>query len=92
MPAGSFSRSQPDWANLAVIHRNTLPPRSSFFNYTNSKDALFYDPGKAEALCLSGTWKVSFANSPFKAEPHFFKPDYDTSKWDDITVPLDVAA
>jgi beta-galactosidase len=87
MPAGSFPRSQPDWANLAVIHKNTLPPRSAFFNYTNSDDALSYDPTKAEALCLSGTWKFSFANSPFKTQSDFFKPDYDTSKWEDIIVP-----
>ncbi|TVY83569.1 Evolved beta-galactosidase subunit alpha [Lachnellula suecica] len=87
MPAGSFPRSQPDWANLAVIHRNTLPPRSSFFNYTNSEDALSYYASKAEALCLSGTWKFSFANSPFKAQANFFDADYDTSKWDGITVP-----
>ena len=87
MSSGTFPAKRPDWNNLAVIHRNILPPRSSFFNYKRSKDALSYDPLKAEALCLNGTWKFHFANSPFEAPVDFFKDSFDTSKWDDITVP-----
>jgi beta-galactosidase len=85
--SGTFPAIKPDWNNLSVIHRNTLPPRSSFFNYTSSKNALTYDPSKAEALCLNGTWKFHFANSPFKAPVNFFEDGFDSSKWNDITVP-----
>jgi beta-galactosidase len=87
MSSGSFPSSKPDWCNLSVIHRNTLPPRSAFFNYTSQEDALSYDPSKAQAISLNGTWKFNWAISPFKAPVDFFKDGFDTSKWNDITVP-----
>lgn len=88
MSSGSFPPSKPDWCNLSVIHRNTLLPRSSFFNYTNSEDALSYDHSKAQALCLNGNWKFHHANSPFKAPADFFQTEFDTSQWNEIAVPL----
>lgn len=87
MSSGCFPSALPDWSNLSVIHRNTLTPRSSFFNYTNASDALSYDSTKAQAKSLNGLWKFSFANSPFQAPANFFSPDFDTSKWADIPVP-----
>lgn len=87
MSSGTFPPAKPDWCNLSVIHRNTLPSRASFFNYSSPEDALTYDPSKAAALCLNGTWKFHFDNSPFKAPVGFYENGYDTSKWDDITVP-----
>ncbi|KAL1892653.1 hypothetical protein Sste5346_006939 [Sporothrix stenoceras] len=47
----------PDWNNLAIIHRNTLPPRASFYNYTSTDAALRGDYDDALAHCLSGTWQ-----------------------------------
>lgn len=85
--AGSFPASQPDWCNLRVIHRNTLPPRSRFFLYRNRQDALTYDISKSISVCLSGTWKFNHANSPFDVPANASKPHFDTSSWRDIQVP-----
>lgn len=81
---GSYPKSQPDWNNLSVIHRNTLPPRASFYSYTSETDALTYDTTKSSSQSLSGTWKFHLANSPAEA-PDFAKSDL--SKWSSIQVP-----
>ncbi|KAH6680993.1 glycoside hydrolase family 2 protein [Halenospora varia] len=87
MASGSFPPSKPDWSNLSVLHRNTLPPRANFFNYSSKEDALSYDTTKSKVLSLNGTWKFDFAESPFKAPPKFFENDFDDSKWSDVPVP-----
>jgi beta-galactosidase len=48
----TFPKELPDWSNLQVLHRNTLPPRASFFLFDNEADALTRDVAKAKALCL----------------------------------------
>src|SRR5271170_7341183 len=85
--AGCFPASPPDWCNLNVIHRNTLPPRSRFFVYKNQSDALSYDLAKSTSICLSGIWKFSHSKSPFDAPEDFANPNFDASKWHDIKVP-----
>jgi beta-galactosidase len=85
--AGFFPASPPDWCNLNVIHRNTLPPRSRFFVYKNQSDALSYDLAKSTSICLSGIWKFSHSNSPFDAPEDFANLHFDASKWHDIKVP-----
>lgn len=61
--------------------------RAYFHNYTSESDALTYDVAKSTTHSLSGTWKFEHAYSPFEASEGFEAPSYDTSKWDDITVP-----
>ena len=85
--ANSFPLSQPDWCNLNVIHRNTLAPRSCFFPYSERSAALSYDVSKSNSICLNGTWKFNHVNSPFQAPDDFASPNFDASKWDDISVP-----
>ncbi|TAQ86601.1 hypothetical protein B7494_g5077 [Chlorociboria aeruginascens] len=77
--------AKPDWSNLDVIHRNTLPPRSSFHVYSNHTDALSFDPSRREELSLSGTWKFYLSDNPFEAPS--VTSSLDTSKWGDIEVP-----
>jgi hypothetical protein len=83
----TFPPKLPDWSNIEVLHRNTLPPRASFFIYDDVKDALTRDVSKSRTLSLSGTWKFSLAKCPFDAPEGFQDPKYDTSGWDDIKVP-----
>ena len=83
----TFPKELPDWSNLDVIHKNTLPPRSSFFLFDNETDALTRDASKSRKLSLSGTWKFSVAKSPFDTPPEFYEKDYDVSQWGDIEVP-----
>ncbi|KAI0542011.1 intracellular beta-galactosidase BgaD [Xylaria digitata] len=78
----------PDWNNLKVIHRNTLPPRSHFHLYNSEEDALSGDVNnKSRAALLSGTWGFHLSTSPFKGPRDFYKPDFDHSDWKLIQVP-----
>lgn len=77
----------PDWANLSVLHRNTLPPRANFKIYSSESDALTRDESKARVHSLSGTWKFHLARNPFEAPEGFEGASFDKSKWSDIPVP-----
>ncbi|KAF2162116.1 glycoside hydrolase family 2 protein [Zasmidium cellare ATCC 36951] len=78
---------RPDWANLKVLHSNTLEPRSHFYLYNSEADALSRDISKAKAHSLSGKWKFHLSKSPFEAPDGFHATGFDSSKWSDIEVP-----
>jgi beta-galactosidase len=82
-----YPPSTPDWCNLSVLHKNTLPPRASFFNYDSEEDALAQDITKSKSLCLSGTWKFKLDKYPIEPPQGFFEPGHDVSGWGDIVVP-----
>lgn len=86
-PSKAHPASQPDWNNLSVLHKNTLPPRANFHNYSSTQNALTYDITKSNTHSLSGTWKFSHAANPFEAAEGFESPSFDTAKWDNVTVP-----
>ncbi|KAL4903013.1 hypothetical protein BDW74DRAFT_186625 [Aspergillus multicolor] len=74
----------PDWSNLNVLHRNTLPPRAHFYSYPNEEAALTFDREESFFQSLNGTWKFHYDASPFEA------PLWDTAnttEWGDIVVP-----
>ncbi|KPM44498.1 Beta-galactosidase [Neonectria ditissima] len=81
----SFPKSQPDWNNLRVLHRNTLQPRAHFFPYTSEEKALTFDRNNSDLYkSLNGTWKFRHDASPFEA------PDWEDASplsWHDINVP-----
>ncbi|KAK6841965.1 hypothetical protein PG995_001048 [Apiospora arundinis] len=79
--------SQPDWNNLNVLHRNTLPPRTNFYTYRSAQDALTYDVNKSQAYCLSGDWKFNLSKNPFEAPEGFEDPAFDTTQWHQLAVP-----
>lgn len=87
MPTTSHPTEVPDWNNLKVLHKNTLPPRAYFHAYCSESDALTYDITKSKTHTLSGTWKFQHANSPFEAPQGFESPSFDSSSWNDIAVP-----
>jgi len=81
----------PDWNNLKVIHRNTLPPRSHFFLYANGEDALTRNVSRANAQLLSGKWRFRHFSSPFESPLDFHQQQYEAlekdSEWGWINVP-----
>lgn len=83
----TFPKELPDWSNLEVLHRNTLPPRANFVLFDSEEDALTRDVSKAKSHSLSGTWKFSLAKSPFDAPTDLFDDKFDCEKWGDIEVP-----
>lgn len=82
-----YPEATPDWNNISVIHKNTLPPRATFYSYTNEKDALSRDVSKSKTLLLSGTWKFEVTPFPLEPAPEFYKPGFDSSHFGDIEVP-----
>ncbi|EUC32828.1 glycoside hydrolase family 2 protein [Bipolaris zeicola 26-R-13] len=87
MASGQHPQSVPDWNNLQVLHKNTLPARAYFHNYTSEADALNADLTKSSTHSLSGTWKFHHSYSPFEAPEGFESTTFDTSSWSDIAVP-----
>lgn len=81
----------PDWNDLKVIHRNTLPPRSHFFLYENGVDALTRDVSRAKSQLLSANWCFNLSPSPFLGPRDFYQQGYDTLRedpdWSWIKVP-----
>ncbi|KAI6083437.1 glycoside hydrolase family 2 protein [Hypoxylon rubiginosum] len=87
MASNTHPASQPDWNNLSILHKNTLPPRANFYVYHSAQDALTYDITKSNTYSLSGTWKFNLAANPFEAAEGFEDPAFNASEWDDVTVP-----
>lgn len=79
--------SLPDWSNVDVIHRNTLPPRSNFYLYDTEAAALTRDVTKAKVQCLSGKWKFHLSRSPFEGPRDFHKAHFRGDEFKDIVVP-----
>jgi beta-galactosidase len=85
MTDGVFPASKPDWSNIDIIHRNTLPPRSHFSLHRSEDDAR--SESQPCSFSLSGTWKFQYSDNPFEAPQGFEAPEYDVSGWSDIQVP-----
>lgn len=83
----TYPEATPDWNNISVIHKNTLPARATFYNYSSVEDALSRDITKAHLISLSGTWKFDVAPSPVEPCPQFYKPGFDDSHFGHIEVP-----
>ncbi|KAK1980196.1 beta-galactosidase/beta-glucuronidase [Colletotrichum cereale] len=81
---GVFPTSVPDWSNLNVLHRNTLPPRAHFYSYASEDAAMSFDREQSEFLSLNGTWKFHYDQSPFEAPPW---ETANVTSWADIEVP-----
>ncbi|OTB10414.1 glycoside hydrolase family 2 protein [Daldinia sp. EC12] len=77
----------PDWSNLQVIHRNTLPPRSHFHLYDTEQHAILREVNHSRAALLSGTWGFELSPSPFKGSRDFYERHSDHTEWKLINVP-----
>ncbi|OCL12305.1 glycoside hydrolase family 2 protein [Glonium stellatum] len=86
--AGRFPpQTVPDWQCLEVIQRNELPPRSYFFPYKSTEDALSFAELKSTAVLLSGLWKFQHLESPYLTPEDFHVPDFNTDTWPKVQVP-----
>lgn len=85
--SGKFPASPPDWNNIAVVHRNVLPPRAYFFPYPSENAALERDVKESDGVCLSGTWQFHHSKNPYEAPSGFEGLEFDTSGWNNVQVP-----
>jgi beta-galactosidase len=82
-----YPEKTPDWSNLKVIHRNTLPTRSYYHLYDSEKDALSGNVDKSRATLLSGYWGFDLSTSPFAGPREFYRTDFDHADWKLVAVP-----
>jgi beta-galactosidase len=77
-----------DWQNQAVFGINKLPPRNTAWPCPDTASAwksnYDYSPW---VQSLNGSWSFSWAPDPDSRPKNFFSPDFDASKWKNITVP-----
>lgn len=79
----------PEWNNNPDIFKlNRMDAHSYQMPFTSLKDALSLCHEKSKRYkSLNGKWYFEFAENPDSANMDFYKPDYDVSNWDKITVP-----
>ncbi len=76
------------WENPKIHRINTESPRSNFYHFSNSRDALENDPFKStNYLLLNGKWKFHWVRKPEDRPVKFYEEDYDDTNWDEIDVP-----
>ena len=77
-----------DWENEKVFRINKEPAHATKMPFPTVKGAL--ESGRLQSpFCqmLNGTWKFHHVGHPQRRPKNFFKPSFDVSGWDDITVP-----
>jgi beta-galactosidase len=78
----------PGIENEQITGINKEPPHATAMPYDTLQRAL--DAKRhASPYCrsLNGNWKFHFARSPQFRPLEFYRPDYDVSQWDEISVP-----
>ncbi len=79
---------QHDWENEQVIGINKEDPHSHYVPYATVGQAI--DDVKENSpnyLALNGIWKFNWVKHPNLRPVDFYKNDFDTKAWDEITVP-----
>lgn len=76
------------WENPLVNQINREAPRAHFIPYTTLEQAREDNKWNSPlVMSLHGIWKFKLAQHPSQRPFWFFKNNYDTRKWDEITVP-----
>ncbi|KAB8125865.1 DUF4981 domain-containing protein [Gracilibacillus oryzae] len=79
----------PEWNNNPEIFQlNRLEQHAEAIPYRSEKDALTFDKYQSNnVINLNGKWQFRFSKNPAEKIADFFDTDFDTSNWDDISVP-----
>ena len=78
----------PDWENEAVFRINKEAPHCTIIPCESADKALKgkWQNSKYYKL-LNGDWKFNWAQNPSDRPVDFYKPEFDVSAWDNISVP-----
>lgn len=83
-----WAQSFTEWNDTKVNQINRSPMRSSFFAYENEKGALEGVKEKsANFMSLHGKWKFMWVKDATDRPTDFFRTDYNTAPWAEISVP-----
>lgn len=78
----------PEWEDLSVNTVNTVEPHASMISHPDNISAL--KAGWRESvnvMPLDGKWKFNYSSKPAERPYWFFRDDFDTRSWGEITVP-----
>ena len=77
-----------DWENPAIFQINREPARAAFLPYADESSAIADDYTRSPwFLTLDGNWKFNWSPTPDERPKDFFKTDFNTTNWKEITVP-----
>ncbi len=83
-----MSAANPDWENPKVFAEGRQPHRATAYPYSSTQEAVEGNyTSSPYYMTLNGTWKFKYSAKPADRPADFYKTDYPTSSWDDITVP-----
>jgi len=86
-----FAQDKPtlnDWENPAVFQINREPARAAFLPYADASSAIADDYTRSPwFLNLDGNWKFAWSPTPDQRPKDFFKTDFNTVNWKEISVP-----
>jgi len=87
-PAAKANPAVNDWEDPQIIGRNKEPAHCTLMPFNNKRAALKGDRG-GSPFCrsLNGRWDFHWVNKPADRPVEFYRPDYDVSGWDKISVP-----
>ncbi|MEA1886929.1 MAG: glycoside hydrolase family 2 TIM barrel-domain containing protein, partial [Bacteroidota bacterium] len=81
-------KSPRDWENPAMFNQNREQPHATMISYPDEESALSGDQDEnPRYIELDGKWKFNWVKKPGERPYWFFKDNYDTRDWDEITVP-----
>ena len=77
-----------DWENPEVFQINREPARAAFLPYADESSAIADDYTRSPwFLSLNGKWKFNWSPTPDEKPDDFFKTNFNTTNWKEISVP-----
>jgi beta-galactosidase len=74
--------------NPSFVEENQEPAAVPLVVFDRVSDALHGDRNNSDWFySLDGSWNFRWDKNPFEAPDDFYKPEFNTSEWDEITVP-----
>ena len=78
-----------EWNDPQRLALNKEQPHAWFFAFPDTESARRVLPEKgAYYRSLDGVWKFHWVGNPEERPAEFYKPEFDVSGWDDVTVPM----
>ncbi len=79
----------PEWENPEIFQINREKATAVFYRYPDEKTASANESWQNSPFyqSLNGTWQFYYADSVQARPTNFYKPNFDSSKWDLIEVP-----
>lgn len=83
MPIGN------EWEQPTKLSLNKEQPHTWFFTFADVESARLLLPDYSEFYrSLDGIWKFHWVGNPEERSTEFYKPSFDVSTWDEVTVPM----